>query len=107
MNGREIGWCLTDNRTFKVNRVELIDGDNVVREPSVARTKETKMRLDLSQPELCTIRDALLDTLETVEETLIEMERGNEDADEIVNQRAYRQELADLIAKVDQALEDK
>lgn len=62
------------------------------------------MQLDFSQPELCTIRDVLQDTLEMVEESLSEMEQGNEDASEIVNQRAYRQELADLIAKVDQVL---
>ncbi len=65
------------------------------------------MNLDLSQPETCTLRDIVQDALESAEETLSEMESDGEDADQIVNQRAYIEEVGGIRDKLDALLKEK
>lgn len=58
----------------------------------------------LSQPEWCTVLDVLQDAIESTEETLSEMRRDGDSADEIVKTEGYVEELGGIIAKVRSSL---
>jgi hypothetical protein len=62
------------------------------------------MTLELTQPEVCTLRDALKTTIECAEEDLSEMTFNNEDPNERANQTAYIEEMRGIMAKLNAAL---
>ena len=62
------------------------------------------MTLELTQPELCTLRDALETSLECAEEGLSDMDANNGDPGERVNQAAYIEEMKGIMAKINALL---
>ena len=56
-------------------------------------------KLDMSQPEICTILDILDGEIENTQEAIPEM-RTNGEADEVVKHEAYLEELAAIRQKL-------